>query len=108
MSAARYRYAVFLTEDDWTSAVRGWGKRVERFSAAARRAQVERIRYAIYEAEGDCIPDGDEVRHALYLTEADYNAFMEGATHPKYGAPSDPARRILGELLTAAGDATPL
>jgi hypothetical protein len=108
MNAARYRYAVFLTEDDWKSAVDGWEKRVQRFSAAARRAQKERIRYAIAEAEADAFPDGDETKYVLYLREADYYAFREGATHPKSGAPRDVAQRITSEMLAAAGDATEL
>lgn len=108
MSAARYRYAVFLAEGDWKSAVDGWGKRVRRFRAIAKRVQEARIRAAIGEAEGDALRDGAETKYVLYLTEADYSAFWEGATHPKYGAPQAAARRITSELVSAAGDATPL
>ncbi|MFE6226918.1 hypothetical protein [Streptomyces sp. NPDC057854] len=108
MDAAHYRYAVFLTEDDWKSAVDGWGKRVRRFRAAAKRAQIERIRHALCEAESDALSAGDETKFVLYLTEADYSAFREGATHPRYGAPREAAQRITSELVSAAGDATPL
>ncbi|MFB7027200.1 MULTISPECIES: hypothetical protein [unclassified Streptomyces] len=108
MSTALYRYAVFLAEETWKSAVRGWEKRVQRFRAPEKRAQVERIWSALSEAEGDAFPDGDETKYVLYLTEADYAAFQEGATHPKYGAPHTDAQRIASELLSAAGDSRPL
>ncbi|MEU9404798.1 hypothetical protein AB0E08_03695 [Streptomyces sp. NPDC048281] len=108
MSAALYRYPVFLKEDDWTSAVAGFEKRVRRFRSAARLDQVGRVGSAIVEAEADSYPDGDEVKYVLYLTEEDFSFFVEGVNHARNGVPGDVGERVAQELSMAAGDAREL
>lgn len=99
-----YRYAVFLTEADWRSAVSGYGKRVRRFRAAARVEQAERVRLAMQGAEADSFPDGDDFRYVIFLCERDYAFLCEAVTNRRNGIPRDVAQRIKGELLMADGE----
>ncbi|MGI5196911.1 hypothetical protein ACQEVY_25290 [Streptomyces sp. CA-288835] len=108
MSAALYRYPVFLTEDDWKSAVTGYENRVRRFRAASRLDQAERVRSAMTEAAADCIPDGNEFRYVLHLTEEDYGFLSEAVTDRRNGVSREVVERIDHELSMAAGDATEL
>lgn len=105
MSSAEYRYAVFLTEDDWQAAVSGYMKRVARFRAAARTEQVGRVSTALQGAEADAYPDRDEWKYVLYMSEDDYDFLYEAVANRRSGIPGDVAERITTELRGAAGDA---
>ncbi|MFD7605130.1 hypothetical protein ACFWAN_32405 [Streptomyces mirabilis] len=108
MSAALYRYPVFLTEADWRSAVAGFDKRVRRLRAAARLEQARRVRAAMTDADGESMPDGDEFKYVLHLTEKDYDFLRDAVEYRRNGIPRDTAERIANELLLALGDATAL
>ncbi|MGQ5602930.1 hypothetical protein [Streptomyces sp. EKS3.2] len=108
MSAALYRYPVYLTEDDWNSAVAGYVKRVKRFRAAARLDQCGRVSTALQEAEADSYPDKGEWKYVLYLSEDDYGCFWEAVASRWSGLTGDVVERITHELSAAAGDATEL
>ncbi|MEV5913392.1 hypothetical protein AB0M00_31430 [Streptomyces chartreusis] len=108
MSSAEYRYAVFLTQDDWKTAMAGYMKRVKRFRAAARLDQCGRVSDALIGAEADSYPVKDERKYVLYLSEDDYDFFWEAVVSRWSGIPRDVVKRITHELSGAAGDATEL
>ncbi|MFF5371318.1 hypothetical protein [Streptomyces sp. NPDC013187] len=108
MSDTLLRFPVFLTEADWKSATAGFEKRVRRFRAAKRLEQVQRVRRAMTEADGDRWPDGDEYKYVLYLSEDDYSFLCEAVGDRRNGVPRETVERISTELRMAAGDATEL
>lgn len=101
-----YRYVLYLSEDDWGHLRAGFERRVRRFRSKAKLDQIDQVRDSLIMAAAERIPDGDECRYAIHLSEGDFSFLWESAMHHKYGGvPKKCESRMLGEFFKADADA---
>lgn len=108
MSGVKYRYPLFLQEEDWQSLVDGFVRRVARFRAAPMVAQQRRVDAALTEAEADSYEDDGDMKYVLHITQEDY-AFLGAAVASRFArVDAEALARICHELGLAEGDARPI